>query len=80
MKKIFFLLTIIIASVSCSNYPSVDNFSERECYSLPSGGKITYVEFKNHRYILFENGYHGSLTHDPDCPYCKNIENNQNYE
>ena len=80
MKKIIFLLTIIIANVSCSNHPRVDNFSEHECYYLPCGGDITYVEFKNHRYILFEKGYQGSLTHDPDCPYCKNIENNQNYE
>lgn len=28
-----------------------------------------YQEWNGHRYVIW--GYHGGITHDPDCPYDK---------
>lgn len=33
--------------------------------------RISYIIFKRHRYVKFITGNGGSITHDPDCPYCK---------
>ena len=36
-----------------------------------SCGNFHYQEWNNHRYVIWGWGYHGGVTHDPDCPYDK---------
>lgn len=73
MKKILFTFLIILLT-SCTE----DKRNERGevIYELSfsdssMGDKITYIIFEKHRYVKFESGHRGSITHDPDCPYCK---------
>jgi hypothetical protein len=40
------------------------------------GVKISYVIFKDHRYVSYKAGYGCSICHDPDCPFCKTSTQN----
>lgn len=73
MKKFLFIFLIILLT-SCVE----EKRNERgeiiyeKSFSEPHiGDKITYIIFEKHRYVKFESGHRGSITHDPDCPYCK---------
>lgn len=66
------LLAIILCALAlgCTQQP----------ISIPPTGKVIYepigvwryVEWNNHTYITWQNGYQGGLEHDPDC-HCHNV-------
>ena len=79
MKKIILFLIVVFACVSCSSeYKKHDLNENRVVYKIGEGYRsfsLEYIDFNNHRYIKYADGYRGSLTHDPDCPYCKDNDN-----
>jgi hypothetical protein len=62
MKRILFLIAMMIAAISCTTNNS--NVTEDK-----SGVMIIDVHHNGHDYILFKHGSHNNTTlHSPDCP------------
>lgn len=78
MKKILFILCVVILFTGCDNCCLESRQAEKlERVYIEGVGRITYVEFDNHQYVRYENGYQGSICHSPNCP-CLNKTENKN--
>ena len=78
MKKILFILSLVILFTSCDSCCLESRQAENlERVYIEGVGRITYVEFDNHQYVRYENGYQGSICHSPNCP-CLNKTENKN--
>jgi hypothetical protein len=75
MKKILFILGLVILFTSCDSCLESRQSEKLEMIYIQGVGRITYVEFDNHQYVRYENGYQGSICHSPNCPYLNKIEN-----
>ena len=72
MKKFIFLIGLLLLA-SCGKIETDENgykiLKER---SIRTGTEyVDYVIFNKHRYVRYYCGQKGSITHDPECPYCK---------
>ena len=73
MKKIIFLISLLLFA-SCGKVKIDENGNQilKEKRIMNNGTEyVNYVMFNKHRYIRYRVSGGGSITHDPDCPYCK---------
>ena len=73
MKKFIFLISLLLLA-SCGKIETDENGNQvlNEERSISTGTEyVDYVIFNKHRYVRYRYGYGGSITHDPECPYCK---------
>ena len=60
--------------MSCGKVETDENGNQilKERKSLnTSVDYVNYVLFNKHRYIRYVGSHGSSITHDPECPYCK---------
>lgn len=73
MKKFIFLISLLLLA-SCGKIETDENgnqvLKEERIRSIGTE-YVNYVMFNKHRYIRYRTGRGGSITHDPECPYCK---------
>lgn len=67
MKKILICLMVICCS-ACSEIPTKPATVVNEPSFVSNVGYIKYVEFDGHQYVMYFNGYKGSICHSPNCP------------
>lgn len=65
------ILTIMLFIVGCDTNKEVSKIDCTEImrYNI---GTLFYTEWNGHRYVCRSDFHNGGITHDPDCPYCKN--------
>lgn len=66
MKKLFLILGIIGLLCSCNKrvYKDIEG---RLVEVVSDNGRLRYIEFDDHEYVLFKHHYHGSVCHSPKC-------------
>lgn len=77
MKKIIYLITILLLSASCTTNPSttrasiqVDHIDYISIEGYCTVG-IYNIEYNGHEYLLFDGYESVGVVHNPDCKKCK---------
>lgn len=73
MKKFIFLISLLLLA-SCDKIETDENgykILKEERTKSTGTEHVNYVIFNKHRYIRYRSSHGGSITHDPECPYCK---------
>lgn len=77
MKKIFYLMTILLAFISCtSGYTTTSTYTALEHVDIINvegytSVKIFEIEHNGHEYLIFDGYETMGVEHDPDCKKCK---------
>lgn len=72
MKKLLYVLGIVLVLSSCTNieYKKTDDGRNVQIIDVTDVTKIRnirYVEFDEHEYIYYQEGHRGSMCHSPKC-------------
>ena len=77
MKKIIYLITILLLSISCTTNPTTThtNIQADHIDYISIEGYCTVgiynIEYNGHEYLLFDGYESVGVEHNPDCKKCK---------
>ena len=76
MKKITQILITLttLCLIGCGADPNMPKETGPQATGYTTARTVHHFDYKNHKYIQFEQGNCQSITHDPDCPCTKKAE------